>query len=79
MLAISNGAGQTMIATGSHRDRIKAAMAQAVQEQREINYKDIADVADVGYSTVKKHAPGIRRELGLLDEGVGTHVSVVRE
>ena len=51
--------------TGSHRDRIKQAMLLAMQEQREFDYQDIAAVAQVGYSTVKKYAPEIKRELQL--------------
>ncbi len=62
-LAISNGNGQTVIATGSHRDRIKQAMLLALHEQRDLDYRDIAAVAQVGYSTVKKYAPEIKQEL----------------
>jgi len=62
-LAIMNGQGQTVIATGSHRDRIKQAMLLAMQEQREFDYQDIASTAGVGYSTVKKYAPQIKQEL----------------
>ena len=52
-----------MIATGSHRDRIKQAMLQAMQEGRKVDYQDIASSAQVGYSTVKKYAPEIRLEI----------------
>ena len=62
-LAITNGQGQTVIATGSHRERIKQAMLVAMQEQREFDYQDIASTAGVGYSTVKKYAPQIKQEL----------------
>lgn len=64
-LAITNGQGQTVIATGSHRDRIKQAMLLAMQDQREFDYQDIASTAGVGYSTVKKYAPQIKQELQL--------------
>lgn len=46
-----------------HRQRIKAAMEQAQKERRVPNYQEIARAAGVGYSTVKKYAPGIRKEL----------------
>lgn len=51
------------MATGSHRERIKQAMLQAMQDQIEMSYADIAETAGVGYSTVKKWAPTIREEL----------------
>ena len=67
-LAITNGNGQTVIATGGHRERIKQAMLLAVQEQRALDYRDIAVVAQVGYSTVKKYAPEIKQELAQFSE-----------
>jgi hypothetical protein len=62
-VAIANGQGATMIATGSHRDRIKQAMLQAIQKGEEATYNEIAKAAGVGYSTVKKHAPAIKMEI----------------
>lgn len=62
-IAVANGNGQSMLATGSHRDRIKQAMLQAVAQQKELDYKDIAQVAGVGYSTVKKWAGEVRAEI----------------
>src|SRR5258707_3521211 len=47
----------------SHRQRIKAVIAQARREGSSPSYQEIAQAAGVGYSTVKKHAPGIRQEL----------------
>ena len=40
-------------------------MLLALQEQREFDYQDIAAVAQVRYSTVKKYAPEIKKELQL--------------
>lgn len=54
--------------TGGHRERIKQAMLLAVQEQRALDYRDIAVVAQVGYSTVKKYAPEIKQELAQFSE-----------
>jgi hypothetical protein len=62
-IAVANSDGQVMIATGSHRDRIKQAMLQAMTEGRTLNYQDIAQAAQVGYSTVKKYAHEIKEEL----------------
>ena len=62
-VAVANGRGATMIATGSHRDRIKQAMLQALQNREEATYNEIAKAAGVGYSTVKKHAPAIKMEI----------------
>lgn len=62
-VAVANGHGATMIATGSHRDRIKQAMLQAMQRGEEVTYNEIAKIAGVGYSTVKKHAPAIKMEI----------------
>lgn len=51
------------IATGSHRDRIRMAMAEAMQSGQEVSYVEISQKAGVGYSTVKKWAPAIRQEI----------------
>ena len=59
---------QTIIATGSHRERIKQAMLMAMSGGKEITYQDIAEAASVGYSTVKKYAPIIREELATVNE-----------
>ena len=62
-VAVSNGYGKTLVATGSHRDRIKRAMVQAMTTGQAMTYQDIAQAAGVGYSTVKKYASAIRQEL----------------
>ena len=62
-IAIGDGKGQVMIATGSARERIKQAMLQAIEDGRDIKYDDIAQIANVGYSTVKKWAGEVREEL----------------
>jgi hypothetical protein len=62
-IAVANGDGQVMIATGSHRDRIKQAMLEALASGNKLDYQDIAQAAQCGYSTVKKYAPQIRQEL----------------
>jgi len=62
-VAVTNGYGKTLLATGSHRDRIKQAMVQAMGTGQAMNYQDIAQAAGVGYSTVKKYASAIRQEL----------------
>ena len=62
-VAVTNGYGKTVVATGSHRDRIKQAMVQAMGTGQAMNYQDIAQAAGVGYSTVKKYAWAIRQEL----------------
>ena len=66
-IAITNESGLTVMAMGSHRDRIKQAMLQAMQEGKEIDYKAIARLAQVGYSTVKKWAPEIKQQLALME------------
>lgn len=62
-IAIQNEFGATIIATGEPRERIKMAMAIAMREGIQAKYDDIAQVANVGYSTVKKHAAAIREEI----------------
>lgn len=62
-VAIANGQGQAMMATGSHRDRIKLVMLRAMQDGKEMSYSEIAEEAGAGYSTVKKWAQTIREEL----------------
>lgn len=62
-VAIADGHGQAMMATGSHRDRIKLVMLQAMQNGQEMSYVEIAKEAGAGYSTVKKWAPDIQKEL----------------
>jgi hypothetical protein len=62
-IAIGNAEGATIIATGPHRERIKQAMLRGIAEGQELDYKDIAQIAQVGYSTVKKWAPEIRQEI----------------
>lgn len=62
-VAIANGEGQSMIATGSHRDRIKQVMLQAMHDSKEMTYGEIAEAAGAGYSTVKKWAPDVRKEI----------------
>lgn len=44
----------------SHRDRIKAVI---IEHNDGLSYADIACIAGVGYSTVKKHVKNIREEL----------------
>jgi hypothetical protein len=62
-IAIGNAEGATIIATGSHRDRIKQAMLQGMANGQKLDYGDIAQIAQVGYSTVKKWAPEIKQEI----------------
>jgi hypothetical protein len=62
-MAIANDQGDTIIATGSHRERIKEAMATAIAQGQDFTYQDIADAINVGYSTVKKYAKEIREEI----------------
>jgi uncharacterized membrane protein YccC len=62
-MAVANGNGQAMIATGGHRERIKRVMLQAMRDGKEMSYGEIAEEAGTGYSTVKKWAPTIREEL----------------
>lgn len=51
--------------TGSKYELIKEAMAKAKANGEKLNYQAIADEAGAGYSTVKLHAPKIKKELGL--------------
>ncbi len=62
-IAIANGHGATIMATGEPRERIKMAMLHALQNGEQLNYKEIAQVANAGYSTVRKHAQAIIEEL----------------
>lgn len=62
-MAIANEEGDTIIATGSHRDRIKEAMLRAIQNSEDFTYQDIADAAGAGYSTVKKYAKELQEEI----------------
>lgn len=62
-IAISDGQGATVIATGEPRDRIKQAMIIALRHGEKINYKEIADMAQAGYSTVRKYADAIIEEI----------------
>src|SRR5260370_18874762 len=47
-VAVANGQGATMIATGSHRDRTKQAMLQPLQKGEEATYTDVAKTAGAG-------------------------------
>lgn len=51
----------------SSRDKIKAAMAQLHREGKELKYQTIADLAGVGYSTVKLHFKDISDEMGIAE------------
>lgn len=62
-IAISSEAGDTIVATGKARDRIKAAIMATMKRGDKINYKEIATAAQAGYSTVKLHAPMIIEEI----------------
>lgn len=51
----------------SSRDKIKAAMVQLRAKNKELKYQDIADLAGVGYSTVKLHFKDISEEMGITE------------
>ncbi len=57
----------TSIANGHSPEfhKIMEAWLRHSQQGEKINMKAIADEAGVGYSTVKKHAPKIKQELGI--------------
>lgn len=75
-IAISDGKGATLIATGEPRDRIKQAMLIALQNSEKINYREIAEMAQAGYSTVRKHAQSIIEEIEKETTGEHTIVSI---
>lgn len=62
-MAIANEDGDTIIATGSHRDRIKEAMLRAMANDEDMSYVAIAQAANAGYSTVKKYAKELQEEI----------------
>lgn len=62
-MAITNNQGDTIIATGSPRERIKEAILQATLAGHSLNYQDIATAAQAGYSTVKKYAKELQGEI----------------
>lgn len=76
-MAIANEEGDTIIATGSHRDRIKEAMLRAMAQGEDIGYGAIAQAANAGYSTVKKYAKEIQEEIAR--ESTGEMSIVVME
>jgi hypothetical protein len=61
-IAVSNGT-ETVYATGSHRERIKAAMVYAYQHGQDIHYPTIAQTTGVAIGTVKKWGPQIKEEI----------------
>jgi hypothetical protein len=62
-MAVANSQGETIIATGSHRERIKETMVRAMQNGEELSYGAIAQAAGAGYSTVKKYAKELQAEI----------------
>jgi uncharacterized protein YoxC len=78
-IAIANGSGATLMATGSHRDRIKEAMQRAIQTGSGINLKAIAEATGTGYSTVKKWKQAILDEIAREQVGEGATVIDSRE
>lgn len=50
------------------RERIKTVMLQAQKSGQPLTYREIASAAEVGYSTVKKHARAIRKEIQHTEE-----------
>lgn len=62
-LSIADSHGQTVMATGSFRDRIKEVMLQAIAKNETIDYGQISQMTGASYGTVKKWAPKIREEL----------------
>jgi hypothetical protein len=58
---------KSMTFTGSTKDRIKAAMLAALQNNKEIIYKNIAEVAGTSEKYVKKLGPALKKELGIGD------------
>lgn len=59
--------GDEVTSSGNTKDRIKAAMQDAVVNNRKIIYREIAEVANTTEAYVKKFGAGIKKELGLDD------------
>jgi len=76
-MAIANEQGDTIIATGSPRERIKEAMLKAMANNEDLSYGAIAQAANAGYSTVKKYAKELQAEVAR--EITGEIAVVVRQ